>query len=118
MGAIHAGVIMHSDHAIFEHGVSQSRKVQLTFFSSDLGREFVSLCAPLYYSRGRDETDESEWYYFWDFDAEQGHNFIALSPHQIVAMTLTEDAFSMDEISSFSRGSETSTTDTDARPKR
>ncbi|MHC4169224.1 MAG: hypothetical protein ACYSWQ_19925 [Planctomycetota bacterium] len=89
---------MHSDHEIFQRGISQNRKVKLTSTSEELGRELVSLCAPLYYSRGRDNADEPGCYYLWDFEATVGYNFVALAPSEIVSMELTEDSFELEEM--------------------
>jgi hypothetical protein len=94
---------VHTDHEIFERGIAQSRKIRLTFGSEQLGREVVSLCAPLYYSRGRDETNELECYYMWDFEATVGYNFAALLPSEIVSMELTDDCFELEEIHDSSR---------------
>lgn len=96
---------MHSNHESFERGVSQSRTVSLTFLADDEPpHELTRMCGPLYYSRGRAETDEPECYYFWDFEAEEGYNFLALTPSEIVGMELTEDSFEFEEISGSRQG--------------
>jgi len=89
---------MHSDHEVFQRGVLLSRKVKLTFFSKELGRELVRWCGPLCHSRGRDDAEQSECYYLWDFEAREGYNFTALSPSEIVGMELTEEVFNFGEI--------------------
>lgn len=89
---------MHSDHEVFERGILQRRKIRLTSASEELGREMVSLCAPLYYKRGRDDTNEPVCYYMWDFEATAGYNFAALSPSEIVSMELTDNCFELEEI--------------------
>ncbi len=92
------GARMHSDHEIFNRGVSQGRIVRLAFLSEEPGRELAKRWAPLYYSRGRADLDGSECYYFWDFEAGEGHNFTALSPSEIAGMELTEDSFRLEDI--------------------
>ncbi len=93
---------MHKDHGVFERGISQNRMIRLTFFGEEPRqeprREFKSQCAPLYFSRGRADKNESDCYYFWDFQAEEGRNFFALEASEIVAMELTEDTFDLEEI--------------------
>jgi hypothetical protein len=42
--------------------------------------------------------DELECYYLWDFGAEKGSNFLALSPSKIVSIKLTEDVFHIQEL--------------------
>jgi len=91
-------IIVHRDHDVFIQSVERETKLKLTFFSRKHRREVVSLCAPLHYSKGpagptTGTEDELECYYLWDFGAEKGSNFLALSPSQIVGMEPTEDDF-------------------------
>lgn len=99
---------MHRDHDIFIQGIEQEKRLKLTFFSRKLCREVVSLCAPLHYSKGVSGTapsveDELACYYLWDFEAEKGSNFLALSPSKIVSMKLTEDVFRVQDFYSHSK---------------
>lgn len=89
---------MHKDHSIFERGIAQSKIIKLWFFTSEPQRELISKCAPLYFSNGRTDNDESDYYYFWDFGPKEGSNFLALEPSKIIGMELTEDSFSIEEI--------------------
>jgi hypothetical protein len=100
---------MHKNHGVFERGASQNRTVRLIFFGGQPRRELKSRCAPLYFSRGRIDKKESDCYYFWDFEAEEGRNFFALEPSEIVAMELTEESFSLEAIRSSRRKTEHST---------
>ena len=97
---------MHSDHDIFIQGIEQEKRLELTFFSRKHRRQAVSLCAPLHYSKGIAAGDEMDCYYLWDFEAEKGSNFLALSPSQIVSMELTEDAFRVQDFSGLSNPAE------------
>lgn len=99
---------MHKDHDVFILGIEQEKKLELTYFDRKQHREQVSLCAPLYYSRGpagpaAGVEEELECYYLWDFGAEKGNNFMALSPSQIVSMKLTEDVFHVQEFYSLNK---------------
>lgn len=91
--------MVHSDHETFVRGIERKTKVKVTFLSDERSEELVRRCGPLYYSRGRVEADGLDCYYLWDFEADEGYNFIGLSPEQIVSMELTEDPFSLEEIS-------------------
>ena len=89
---------MHRDHDIFIQGIEKEKRLKLTYFSRKHSREVVSLCAPLYHSKGPATPAtcaeyELECYYLWDFGAEKSSNFLALSPSEIVRMKLTEDDF-------------------------
>jgi hypothetical protein len=93
---------VHKDHKVFIQGIEQEKRLKLTFFSRKHRREIVSLCAPLHYSKGpagfaAGAKDGLECYYLWDFGAEKGSNFLALSPSGIVSMKLTEDVFHVQE---------------------
>jgi hypothetical protein len=94
---------MHGEHDIFVQGIDQRRRLKLTFFSRGHGGNLVTPCAPLYYSKGRDEADDLDCYYLWDFEAKRGSNFLALPPSQIVGMELTDHAFSLEEFNSPSK---------------
>jgi len=89
---------MHQDHGIFESGTAQYKKIRLHFFADESHRDLICLCAPLYFSSGRADKNESDCYYFWDFEAKEGRNFLALKPSEIAAMELMEDTFSLEEI--------------------
>ena len=89
---------MHGDHDVFVQGMTQSRRLRLTFFGDELDLELVRHCGPLHYCEAKPETHESECYYLWDFEAEEGYNFKALSASQIVNMELTDDTFSLKEL--------------------
>jgi hypothetical protein len=93
---------MHRDHDVFIQGIEQEKRLELTFLSRKRSQQLVSLCAPLHYGKGPAGLEtgaegELECYYLWDFGAEKGNNFLALSPSEIVSMKLTEDVFHVQE---------------------
>lgn len=99
---------MHRDHDVFLQGIKQEKRLELTYFSRKHCGEVISICAPLHFSKGtagqaKDVEDELECYYFWDFGAEKGSNFLALSPSKIVNMRLTEVFFHVQEFYSLSK---------------
>ena len=99
---------MHKDHGVFIRGIEKEKKLELTFYSKKCCRNVVSLCAPLYYSKGPSSPaigmeDELECYYLWDFAAEKSRNFLALFPSQIVSMELKEDDFRVQDIYSYNK---------------
>ena len=102
-GRLIKGVIsVHRNHDVFIQGIEQEKRLKLIFSSRKYRREVVSLCAPLHYGKGpagpaTSAEDELECYYLWDFGAEKGSNFLALSPSEIVSMGLTEEAFHVKE---------------------
>ncbi len=89
---------MHTDHDMFVEGIERQRRLKVTYLSDERREKPVRRCGPLYYSRGKAKADELECYYFWDFEAGEGHNFMALSPSEIVGMELTEDSFRLEDI--------------------
>jgi hypothetical protein len=89
---------MHEDHGIFERGMVQYRIMRLRFFAGEPRQKFTGRCAPLYYNRGRTDKNLPGCYYFWNFDANEGCNFLALQPSEIVDMELTEDSYSLEDI--------------------
>ena len=102
---------MHRDHDVFIQGIEQEKRLELTFFSRKLRHNVVSLCAPLHYGKGPSgivagPEDELECYYLWDFGADKGSNFLALSPSQIISMEPTEDDFRVYDFSIQSKRAE------------
>ena len=98
---------MDSEHIIFIQGIEQERKLEVRFFCRKRRREVVSLCAPLHYSKGPDVSDtnvesELECYYLWDFKAEKGSRFLALSPSEIISMKLTDDVYHVQDFFCYS----------------
>jgi hypothetical protein len=73
-------------------------RVKLTFYNRKQHRNIVSSCAPLHYSEGVGSGEDKDCYYFWDFEAEKGSNFLALSPSRIVSIEPTQDAFRVQEL--------------------
>lgn len=104
---------MHKDHGKFERGMAQYRKIRLTYLADEPRRELISLCGPLYFSRGKANKNEPDCYYFWDFEANEGRKFLALPPSLIVAMELTDETFSMEEIRNSKTLAERSFSDND-----
>ncbi len=84
---------------MFIRGIEQQRRLKVTYISDEHREKLIRRCGPLYYSRGKTEADELECYYLWDFEADEGYNFLALSPGRIIGMELTVDAFSIEEVS-------------------
>ena len=105
---------MHSDHEMFIRGIERQRRLKVTYTSDERREKLIRRCGPLYYSRGKAEADELECYYLWDFEADEGYNFLALPPGRIVGMELAEDAFSIDEVSNLGKRSGSSTQGFDA----
>jgi hypothetical protein len=99
-GAYRTVIPVHSEHDIFAKGVEQRRRLKVTVLGNERRRNVAGQCAPLYYSRGKVEGDGLDCYYLWNFEADEGYNFMALSPSQIISMELTEIAFSLDELDS------------------
>lgn len=89
---------MHENHNIFVRAMEHQTRVKLTFYSRKQCRNIVSSCAPLYYSEGVGTGEDKDCYYFWDFEAQKGNNFLALSPSRIVSIEPTQDAFRVQEL--------------------
>jgi len=89
---------MHDNHNIFVRAIEHQTRVKLTFYSRKQGRNIVSSCAPLHYSEAVGTGQDKDCYYFWDFQAEKGSNFLALSPSRIVSIEPTQDAFRVQEL--------------------
>lgn len=98
------GFLVHRDHEIFVRGIESKKRLRVTFFSDERREELVRRCGPLYHSRPKAGSDDPGCYYLWDFDADEGYNFIALPPERIISMELTEETFTIEHVNSFSKG--------------
>lgn len=97
---------MQREHDVFFRSLDRETKVKLTFFSRKHFKEMDSICAPLYFSKSLTGQDQQDCYYFWNFGAEKGSNFLALSPSQIIGMELTDEAFDTQDFHSLSNVAE------------
>jgi hypothetical protein len=93
---------MHRDHNIFVQAIREKRKLKMTFFSKDLGRDVDRICGPVFYSASAG-GDDSGCYLLWDFECGAGNSFMALPPSKIVSMDITEEPFDM--VAFFTSGS-------------
>lgn len=87
---------MHHDHAVFVRAIKDNRKVKLVFLSDAGGNKAEKLCGPMLYSpsfAGDETADESDCYYFWDFESGNGKHVLGFPSNKIVSMELTEQAF-------------------------
>lgn len=83
---------MHRDHDIFVRAIEEKRKVILVFLSDADGNKAEKLCGPLLYNPPI-PGDESDCYYFSDFENGAGKLFLGFPSNKIVSMELTEGAF-------------------------
>ena len=88
---------MHYDHAVFVRAIKDNRKVKLVFLTDAAGTKVEKLCGPMLYSPPI-AGDESDCYYFWDFESGSGKQFLGFPSNKIVSMELTEQAFDPAEL--------------------
>ncbi len=84
---------MHPNHELFIASINSQRRILLTFYSKEDGRQLVRSCAPMDYGPSRRAHDKSDRYHFWDYDSDTGRHTLSLLPSQIVQMTPLQDGF-------------------------
>ncbi len=87
---------MHRDHPVFVRAIKDKRKVKLVFLSDAGGNKAEKLYSPMLYSppiAGDETGDESDCYYFWDFESGSGKYVLGFPSNKIVSMELTEQTF-------------------------
>jgi hypothetical protein len=94
---------MHRDHDVFVRSIERETKVKLTFVSKKHYKDMIGLCAPLHFSKSITGQDEQDCYYFWNFGAKKGNNFLSLSSSEIIGIELTDEAFSTQDFHNFSK---------------
>src|SRR4030043_1511416 len=84
---------MHRDHKNFVKAIQFKKKVKLTFYHKEQGDVREGLFGPIFYSGTITGGEDSDCYYLWNFESENGKNFVCLPPSQIVSMELSEQSF-------------------------
>lgn len=84
---------MHLDHQTFIEGIHSLRKVRLSFFSKEDGRELVRLCAPMDFGPSRRAKDQADRYHFWDYESDTRNHVLSLLPEQINWVEATDENF-------------------------
>lgn len=80
------------DHDIFIEATKDRKKIILTYFSGQKSFYLTRLCVPIQFSPS-DSKEDSDWYYFWDSEAEVGERLLALPPSEIAYMELSDEIF-------------------------
>jgi hypothetical protein len=85
---------MHGDHRVFIDGISDCKKVTLTFASKeDHGAHQVRACAPMDFGPRARAHDQSDCYHFHDYESEDGPHTLSLLPEQVVSIAETDELF-------------------------
>ncbi len=98
---------MHHDHAVFVQAIQDKRKVKLVFLSDAGGNKAEKLYGPMLYSpsfAGDETGEETDCYYFWDFESGSDKHVLGFPSNKIVSMELTEQAFDPAEFITSARG--------------
>lgn len=77
----------------FIAAIHAKRKLQLTFYSKEDGRQLVRTCAPMDYGPSRRAKDKSDRYHFWDYDSDTRCHTLSLVPQQIINIETLSDTF-------------------------
>lgn len=77
----------------FIQAIHDKKKVQLTFFSKEDGRNLTRLCAPMDHGPSRRATDKSDRYHLWDYESDKRNHTISLPPGQIVSLEVIDETF-------------------------
>ena len=84
---------MHPEHQTFVQAIHSKRKLKLTFFSKEDGRQLVRMCAPMDFGSSRRAKDKSERYHFWDYESDKTTHTLSLLPGQVSQIENTENHF-------------------------
>ena len=84
---------MHTDHDVFINGISEKKKVSLSFFSKEDGAVIVRLCAPMDFGPSRRAKIPADKYHFWDYESDKGPHTLSILPNQIQSMEMVGEDF-------------------------
>jgi len=77
----------------FIQAIREKRKVRLTFFSKEDGRNLTRVCAPMDFGPGRKIRDRRDRFWAWDYESDTGQHTLGLPPEQVRTMVVLEDSF-------------------------
>ena len=88
------GILMHQDHDTFVQAVKDRKKIILTYFSGVQKLDLTILCIPVRYSPPVSQGG-SEWYCFWDPEADVGERVLRLESSRIRYIELSDEPFDL-----------------------
>jgi hypothetical protein len=81
----------------FIEAIHQLKKVRVTFYSKEDGRNLTRLCAPMDVGPSRRAHDKSDRLHMWDYESDKKNHTLSLLPEQIVQILPTDETFSPEE---------------------
>lgn len=90
------------NHSNFLQGITEKRKVLITYFSQKEEKNVTRLCAPFDFGPKRmpksiicsDYADGgADKYHFWDFDGPSGWHISSKDPQEIREIQIMDDSF-------------------------
>ncbi|MCH2039154.1 MAG: hypothetical protein MK185_00770 [Saccharospirillaceae bacterium] len=81
----------------FISAIRNLKKIRLTFYSKEDGRDLVRLCAPMDFGPSRRANDKSDRYHLWDYESDKKNHVLSLLPDQIKDMEFLADSFDPEE---------------------
>jgi len=79
---------------IFINAINQKRKLRVTFYSFDDGRNITRVCAPMDFGPSRRAKEKNDRYHFWDFESDKANHTLSLNPEQVKTIEIMDEEFS------------------------
>lgn len=80
----------------FIAAIHAKKKVRITFYSKEDGRDLTRLCAPMDYGPSRRTKDKTNRFHFWDYESDKQEHTLSLLQDQIKSIEVLEDSFMPD----------------------
>ncbi|MEN5272806.1 hypothetical protein [Stenotrophomonas lactitubi] len=77
----------------FIGAVRDRKKVRLTFFSKQDGRELTRLCAPMDFGPSSRASDKSDRFHLWDYESDAVMHTLSVLPAQVKCIELVDEQF-------------------------
>lgn len=81
----------------FISAIRNLKKIRLTFYSKEDGRDLVRLCAPMDFGPSRRANNKADRYHLWDYESDKKNHVLSLLPDQIKDMEFLADSFDPEE---------------------
>ncbi len=81
----------------FLKAIDEKKKVKVTFFSKDDGRNIIRLCAPMDFGPSRRAHNKEDRFHLWDYESDTRNHVLSLLPEQVVSIETTNENFDPSE---------------------
>ena len=77
----------------FIQAIQDKKKVRLTFFSQEDGKNLVRVCAPMDIGPSRRAANKADRFHLWDYESDSRNHVLSLLPNQVINIEVLNEVF-------------------------